>query len=264
MERRALLAASLCLIVLIGYQEVLRYLYPTPPEGVSSPSELRPPEPPVPEPAMEALPARPPVETAPIDHGEPIRVDTDLMSAEISPVGGRITSLKLKKFRTAVTAESEPLEMIQVGSGTAAPLGIRLASDDGKLVEDDTQVVYTSDRNEVSAHGLETDAVVLRGTLPSGATIEKKLTFPGASYPIEVEVRTSGAAAKLSRLGVGWRHQIGEAIQGDPEAHYRGSLVLEDKKVARELATSIAASPPKTFNLPSAGWDTRTTTLSPR
>jgi YidC/Oxa1 family membrane protein insertase len=190
---------------------------------------------------------------APVDRGQPILVDTDVLTAEVSPVGGRITSLKLKKYRTAVSADSDPLEMIQVGPGAAAPLGIRLASDDGKVVEDDTQVTYTSDRAELSVRDGQTDAVVLRGTLPSGTPIEKKLTFAGGTYPIELEVRTTGAQAQLSRLGVGWRHQIVEAMQGDPEAHYRGSLVLEDKKVVRDLATSIKSSPAKAFQSP-VGW----------
>jgi YidC/Oxa1 family membrane protein insertase len=254
MERRALLAAVLCLIVLIGYQEALRFLYPAPPEGVSSAVTARPSNPAAPSsPAMETPPVKPAVEAAPVDRGQPIVVDTDLLKAEISSIGGRITSLKLKKFRTAVSADSEPLEMIQVGPDAAAPLGIRLASDDGKLVEDDTQVTYTSDRADLTLLGAETGALVLRGALPSGATIEKKLTFAGDDYPIELEVRTTGGQPQLSRLGVGWRHQIVEAMQGDPDARYRGSLVLEDKKVVRELATSITASPAKAFESP-VGW----------
>src|SRR5690349_5130744 len=156
MERRALLAAVLCLVVLIGYQEALRYLYPAPPEGLSDAAAERSPGLPASLPAPEAVPAKPAVEAAPVDRGQPIIVDTDVLRAEISPVGGRITSLKLKKFRTAVAAESEPLEMIQVGPAVAAPLGIRLASDDGKVVEDDTQVAYASDRAELSVHGAET------------------------------------------------------------------------------------------------------------
>jgi YidC/Oxa1 family membrane protein insertase len=239
--------------VLIGYQEALRYLYPAPLQDVSSAASDRSPAPAAPTSRVETVPVKPAVEAAPVDRGQPILIDTDLLKVEISPVGGRITSLKLKKYRTAVSADSEPLEMIQVGRAAAAPLGFRLASDDGKVVEDDTQVVYASDRSELSLQGAETDVVVLRGTLPSGATIEKRLAFDGGSYPIGLEVRTTGASPQLSRFGVGWRHQIAEAVQGDPEAHYRGSLVLEDKKVVRELATSIASSPPKSFHSP-VGW----------
>ncbi len=253
MERRALLAAVLCLVVLVGYQEALRYFYPLPPEGaaptaeVSPPVEARAPS----EGNLAAAPA--PAEAAPVAVGEPIRVETDVFTAEISPVGGRIVSLKLKGYRTAVMSESAPLEMIQVGPTAAAPLGVRLASDDGKVVEDDTQVAYASDHREVTLRGSDTGTVVLRGTLPSGATIEKTLTFSGASYPIGVEVRTGGASDRLTRVGLGWRHQIVEAVAGDPELYYRGTAVLADKKVVRELATSIASAPPQAFASP-VGW----------
>jgi YidC/Oxa1 family membrane protein insertase len=44
-----------------------------------------------------------------------------------------------------------------------------------------------------------------------------------------------------------------EAVSGDPEGRYRGTAVLEDKKVVRDLASAIATSPPKTFEAP-VGW----------
>jgi len=252
MERRALLAAVLCLVVLVAYQEALQYLYPPPPEGSIAPTSV-----PSPEAAPDALAKAPAVgpETSTTQEveGETVSIDTDLISARITTAGGRITSLKLKKFRTAVALESDPLEMIQVGPNLAPPLGVRLASDDGKSVEDDTRVAYAVDRRELSVRGAATDNLVLRGKLPSGAEIEKTLRFTGNAYPIELLVRTTGAGQQLSRVGVGWRHQIAEPINGDPEVQYRGAAILNDKKVIRELATSIATSPPKTFEQP-VGW----------
>ncbi len=257
MERRALLAAVLCLVVLIGYQEVLQFLYPSPPPGSAAPGEEPTAAPSSGVPAGDQSTANTPptqaAQAAPASSGEPIVVDTDLFTARVSPVGGRLASLTLKKYRAAVSPDSEPLEMIQVNPGAALPLGVRLASEDGKVVDDDTQVAYTSDRQQLSVQDSDTAALVLRGTLPSGATIEKKLVFAGASYPIEIEVRVSGAPAQLSRIGLGWRHQIVEAMQGDPDVRYRGTLVLADRKVVRDLATTIAKSPPKDFPAP-VGW----------
>jgi YidC/Oxa1 family membrane protein insertase len=184
---------------------------------------------------------------------DPVVVETDLFTARITPVGGRIASLGLKKFRTRVTQDSDPLEMIQVGPGSASPLGIRLASEDGKIVEDDTRVVYAVEPTDMAVHGADKRTLVLTGVLPSGAKIEKKLSFAGSSYPIDVEVRVSGAAEKMARVGIGWRHQIVAAVSGDPEAHYRGTAVLADKKVVRELASAVAGSEPKIFESP-VGW----------
>ncbi|MCZ2111016.1 MAG: membrane protein insertase YidC [Dehalococcoidia bacterium] len=252
MERRAIVAAVLCLIVLVGYQEVLRHLYPEPHPttlgDAPEPVETLTPE--APSAAnRDAIPA-PAVGVGQLPVSEPVIVDTELFTARIETLGGRISSLRLKAFRTAVNAESEPLEMIQVAPEAAAPLGVRLSSTDGKVVEDDTRVVYAADRHEVTLRGSDTQAVVLRGTLASGVTIEKRLVFSAASYPFSVEVTTPAAPTQLGQIGLGWRHQILEAMSRDPEAHYRGTLVLEDKKVVRELATSLAGTAPKSFQPP--------------
>lgn len=252
MERRALLAAVLCLVVLVVYQEVLRYLYPMSPEQIGGTLATAPTELPSPVPAANLAPVDEST-TPPVVQAEPLLVETDVFTVQINPVGGRITSLRLKKFQTAVASGSEPLEMIQVGPASAAPLGVRLASEDGRIVEDDTRVVYTIEPPQPADGNTEKQVVSMTGTLPSGGTITKALSFSRSSYPIEVEVRVSGVSEKLSRLGVGWRHQIVEAVSSDPEALYRGTVVLEDKKVVRELASAIAGSPPKVFEAP-VGW----------
>ena len=251
MERQALLAAVLCLVVLLGYQEALKYFYPPPPEGVTAPETL-------PSPEVPASDSRGVAGVAPslpqhAIEGRIVTIDTDLFTARLTTGGGRIASLQLKKFRTAVAPDSAPLEMIQVAQGSASPLGVRLASDDGKVVEDDTQVVYAADHEDLRVSGPRTESLTLRGTLPSGVQIEKSLRFSGDAYPIELEIKTSGASEQLQRVGVGWRHQIVEAVHGDPDARYRGTVVLEDKKVIHDLASSIAISAPKTFE-PPVGW----------
>lgn len=253
MERRALLAAVLCLVVLVVYQEALRYFYPLPPDSTvpaqgTAPGELPSPIPPPANLAQVEEVSPPPVATA-----EPVVVETDLFTAQIAPIGGRIASLRLKKYRTSVTNESEPLEMIQVGPESASPLGVRLASEDGKIVEDDTKVAYAIEPTELVVRDATTGTLTLRGSMPSGATITKTFVFSGSSYPIGVEIGVTGASDKLTRVGIGWRHQIVEAVSGDPEAHYRGTAILHDKKVVRELASALTGSQPRVSEAP-VGW----------
>lgn len=253
MERRALLAAVLCLVVLVAYQEALRYFYPAPAEETAAGQLSAPAEVPSPLPPSAEVIESPERDSPPAAVAEPAVVETDLFTARIAPVGGRIASLRLKKYRTSVTAESEPLEMIQVGSASASPLGVRLASDDGKVVEDDTKITYTVEPTDLVVSGATTGTLTLRGTAPSGAVITKTLVFSGSSYPIGVEIGVSGASEKLTRIGIGWRHQIAEAVSGDPEAHYRGTIVLQDKKVVRELSTALTGSQPRVSEAP-VGW----------
>ena len=79
MERRALLAAVLCLVILIGYQEALRYFYPPPPEGSASSTAAPPPDLTGSTPQVAVAAADVVAEQAPPDRGEPIVVDTDLV-----------------------------------------------------------------------------------------------------------------------------------------------------------------------------------------
>ena len=253
MERRALLAAVLCLVVLVAYQEALQYFYPVPSTDAARPGTEVAPAPAPERASVEPSQPVPAQEVATAAPSEPILVETDLFWAKIDPLGGRIASLTLKGYRSTIGADSAPLEMIQVGSDVPAPLGVRLVSDDGKTFEDDTRVLYAANRSEVSVRGSASEELVLRGTLNSGAAIEKRLKFSGDSFPIDVEIKASEIGPQLTRVGLGWRHQIVAPTPGDPESHYRGTLVLEDKKVVRDLATTIASSPPKLFPAP-VGW----------
>jgi YidC/Oxa1 family membrane protein insertase len=257
MERRALLAAVLCLLVLVVYQAAVDYLYPPPPPlppAVASPGstpEVIPPGalPPVVQPPA----AIPPAETvAEGDAGRIIAIETDLYAARLSATGGRIVSFRLKRFRAGLEAASEPLEMIEVAPGAAPPLGVRFLAADGK-VEDDTAVVYAADRDALELAGSATGVITLAGTLPSGGRIEKTLAFAGDAYPIEITVRAPELPASFAGVGIGWRHQVVEKEGGDREAYYRGAIVLAGRKLVHELASSLSGQPPRAFEGP-VGW----------
>ena len=253
MERRALLAAVLCLLVLIGYQEAVHYFYPAPSPGVEVPGVPSPvPLPPASAPRPGAETSRPAAEAAPVEPGRVVTVDTDLYQARVATTGGRLLSFRLKRFRTSIDAASEPLEMIAVAPGAAPPLGVRFLGEDGKP-EDDTHVAYSADREQVSLTGSETATLTLTGTLPSGARVEKSLTFTGDAYPITVGVRAPDLPVTVSRVGLGWRHHLAQASKRDPETPYRGAVLLVGKKVVHELASTLADQPVRSFESP-IGW----------
>src|SRR5215831_9246810 len=112
MERRALLAVVISILILVVYQEVvLKRLY-TP---SARPPESEPPAaaPAAPEaaPPQAAAPALVPPEAAaaPAVEGNDVVVDTDLYEAVFTTAGARLKSLVLKRFRTTVAADSPPL-----------------------------------------------------------------------------------------------------------------------------------------------------------
>jgi YidC/Oxa1 family membrane protein insertase len=252
-ERQALLAAVLCLLVLVVYQEAVRYFYPAPPppplEEVAAGRSPRP------------LPS-PLATTSGLETAEPagagasaggtITVETELYSARLAATGGRLVSLRLKRFRTTIEEASGPLEMVEIAADAAPPLGVRFVGDDGK-VEDDTAVAYAADHETLALTGPATGTLVLRGTLPVGTPITKTLEFRGDTYPIVVTVKAATLPASFARTGLSWRRDVVDGGRKDPEARYRGAVVLADNKVVHQLAGEMAPGSQKAL-APPVGW----------
>jgi YidC/Oxa1 family membrane protein insertase len=254
MERRALLAAALCLLVLVVYQEAVRRIYPPPPEAPQpAPTAFEAAEvPPGDVPPARAAAGEPALAPAqPADRGALIPIDTDLYAAQISALGGRLVSFRLKQFRTAIDVESEPLEMIHVLPSAAPPLGARFLADDAKF-EDDTAVVYASDQPALALSGDATASLRLRGTLPSGASVEKLLTVSGNAYPLKLEVRSDAPPERYRRVGVSWRQHVTSSHTKDPSAQYRTALILANNKLVHEAPMGTPEAQ-KRFD-PPVGW----------
>jgi YidC/Oxa1 family membrane protein insertase len=255
-ERQALIAALLCLLVLLGYQAGIDYFYPPPPQvaGDALPSaDVSPGAPAVqgedtPPPLADAAAAA--VPAVAVEPGRLITIDTDLYTADVSSNGGRIVSFRLKDFRTTVDADSEPLEMIALAEGGTPPLGVRFQTADGTAL-DDTTVTYAPDRYSVQVTGAAEATVTLTGELPGGGSIQKILQFTGDAYPIMVTVRAPTLGAGFQRVGLGWRHY--EAHARAQEAHYQGAVVLTGTKLIHQLSNALATEPPQPFGSP-VGW----------
>jgi YidC/Oxa1 family membrane protein insertase len=254
MERRALLAAVLCLLVLVAYQEAVRYFYP--PAPAAPEEETGTEQSPGPVSSPQAAAAADLAMAAPggdsVGPGRMIAIETDLYSAHLTTGGGRLVSFRLKHFRTSVDEASEPLEMIEVAPAAAPPLGARFVAADGKM-EDDTAVAYTADRETLTLAGAATGTLTLSGTLPSGAPVTKTLEFRGNAYPIAVTLRADTLPASFSRAGLGWRRHVVDTGRKDPEARYRGAVLLANNKVVHELVGAMAPGSQNAFAAP-VGW----------
>jgi len=253
-QRRALIAAALCLAILLVYQEAVRRFYPPPPPGtpgeVSENADQPASAPSAAEQPAVANAQHPAAAAAPATI---VTVETELYTARVSSSGGRLVSLKLKRFRTTIDPASEPLEMVDVVPGAAPPLGLRMIADNGK-VEDDTDVAYAPDQQAMELSGPDTATLTLRGTLPSGAAIEKKLTFTGNAYPITLEARVPEPASHVTRIGVGWRRHVVITSAKDPDNRYRSAVVLQNNKLVHEVPVVEPGGPPppKQFDPPVA------------
>jgi YidC/Oxa1 family membrane protein insertase len=245
-QRRALVAALMCLLVLVVYQEIVRRVYPAPATPPATVADEQPPQPPA------AVPAGAWTEpSVQVERGAVIPIETALYSARLSTLGGRLLSFRLKHFRTSIEASSEPLQMIEVAPTSAPPLGIRFIADDGK-VEDDTTVAYSADQPSIEIGEGATATLRLRGTLPSGVDVEKILTLAGDAYPIIVAARAEALPAQFTRVGIGWRRHVVAGNPKDPDTRYRSAVVLANNKVVHELPEAPTPEAQKRFDPPVA------------
>ena len=135
-------------------------------------------------PTEEATPGAEGLRAAP--SGTPITIETPLFSATITPAGGRLTSFRLKRYRTTVDEESPPLELVDQTQSAILPLTAwigRKGSDAG--------VDYDNNRTSFVLTADETALLVLRGTI-DGSAIEKTIRLDGSTYLLGVDVVVSG------------------------------------------------------------------------
>jgi YidC/Oxa1 family membrane protein insertase len=235
MERRALIAVVLSLLILIVYQEVvLKRIYPPPPPGAPGAPEALPGEPAEELPPLAVEPAKPAapsmaeaVPAVPAVQGRRITVETDVYAAEFTTAGARLTSLRLKKHRTAVHADSPPQEMIVVSPQGEFPFGVELR---GESVVSDGAALYATDADEVVLTGEQSGHVDFVWQGDSG-TVRKRFTFYGNRYDFSAAVKADGVPAQYRELGVSWVRAVDAGDNGVREPLFDRTAFLQGKKL---------------------------------
>jgi YidC/Oxa1 family membrane protein insertase len=238
MERRTLIAVILSLLILIASDVIMKRLY-------GPGTEPAPLEPPV----AKTLPAEPAEAPAVAPPGEPVAVaavpiegrdvviETDLYRAIFTTAGGRLKSFRLKRYRTHVNADSEPLELIQEASPDDLPLGVQLR---GQRSLNDASVLYGADREVVSLTGAQEATVSFTGRL-DGTTIVKQIAARGDRYLSEVSVRAEAPPSDVTELGIGWNHEFTPSGQAGQEIVFDAVLSLQGGKLHHDTLDGLAA-----------------------
>jgi len=233
MEKRALIAIVLSLLVLILYQELMTRYYPAPPPAEEPPREEKKTESASPpaktEPAVEKPKAAPPVKPSAVKE---IQVETDDYIALFTTQGARLKSFKLKHYRTSVDEKSPPFEMIHSVPGVPYPLGVALS---GSAEASDDDVAYSVQGGDLNLTGDSQGRLVFKGTNSSGVTLTKELIFTGSGYAIRMQVTASGAAGSP---GVMITAEI-PAKKAHADAPFEGLLAEVEGKLVREHGDSL-------------------------
>lgn len=203
MDRNAIIATVLVILILIGYQWYLSRFETPPPEpprpsgtsgakGSAAPPPLaQAPRPATPKPVKPA--ARPRGFTPTAQTGllaREVVVETPLMRVAFSTGGARVTSWQLKKYRVG---NGDPVELVAVSGPENAPGPLAAWAEPEQM-----QAVYQVDRDRLVLTGDEAGTISFVQVTASGIELQKRLTFRADRYQAEVSLTTrnlSGAEA---------------------------------------------------------------------
>lgn len=233
MEKRALLAVALSLLILILYQEWMTRYYPAPPpqpdeQREEKKGEAPAPSPPKPEPIIQkSKPTAPKPQTV-----KDVKVETDDYIALFTSQGARLKSFKLKHYRTSVDEKSPPFEMVPSVPGVPYPLGVVLP---GSNPVNDEEVAYSVQGGDLNLTGTNQGRLVFQGTSPAGVVLTKELTFTGSGYSISMQVSAGGAVGAPAVM------ITSEAGSKAPDANapFEGLLADVEGKLIREYGDSL-------------------------
>ena len=203
MERNAIIATALVIVILLGYQWYLSRYEATQPEAPSSAGKAAPPAAPTPGPPAATAPAPTPAPRASmvspvkpqgytptaqvVSSPKEVVVDTPLVHAVFTTAGARAKSWQLKHYRMD---NGSPVDL--VGAPDTTGPGALAAWADPEQIDGLYQVDVT---------GLELTAEKPTGVLTfsqvsaSGVQLEKQLTFEATKYQVAVVVRIRNLAA---------------------------------------------------------------------
>jgi len=238
MEKRALLAAVISILIILVYQEVvLRYVYPPPP------SELEVAEPtpagtrellPSPEVAPERAAA---LSAQPSAQGQRVIVDTDIYKATFTSAGARLESFVLKKYRTAVDPNSPPQEIVVPSHDGELPFGVELR---GAQPISDAGVAYAVQGSDLTLKPGQTGVVEFVGALGS-VTIRKRFELRGDGYEFVLTVSAADGAADYSELALTWVKPADASSPAGAEIIFDRAVYLDGRKLVEDTFDKLAA-----------------------
>jgi YidC/Oxa1 family membrane protein insertase len=238
MERNAILATVLVILILLGYQWYLSRV-DSPPQEPARPTASTPTPPVAPPAATAPVPARPKASPRPKGYTPtvqlelPIRevvVETPLMRVTLSTAGARATSWELKKYRMD---SGGPVDLVAMKDPGASP-GSLAAWADGEQA----QAVYQVDRQRLDLAGRdETGTVTFTQVSVSGIEIQKKLTFHADRYQVEVDltVRNLSGADVPAEPRLAWGPGLRNSLDKKNTTLQAPTLWLDGKRVQEDL-----------------------------
>lgn len=160
-----------------------------------------------------------------------VTVETDFLRVELTNRGGVIKSWQLKRYSTETQTGPQPVQLVYHGGQFPGPLSLRIS--DEAATRELQQALYS-----VEDTGLRLDAGRPTGRVTfiyrnpkSGLAIEKTLSFRHDSYLVDVEVKTEGLQGPVD---VGMGTNFGIIEWGEGFIGLIGPASMVDDKIEKE------------------------------
>jgi YidC/Oxa1 family membrane protein insertase len=242
MERNAILATALVILILLGYQWYLSH-FELPPQEVQHPASSTTPAPrqsaPSPAPSVKATPAPAKIPaqrrgfTPTLDLGlqaKDVIVETPLMRITLSTMGARATSWQLKRYQLD---NGSPVELVATHNTGAGPAPLETWTDGQQAPE-----VFQVDRDHLTLSGQETGALAFTQINTAGVEIQKRLTFRADRYRVEVglSVRNLSDQDVAVQPRLAWGPGLRNSQDKKASTLHPPTLWLDGKRVQEDLA----------------------------
>ena len=240
MERNAIVATVLVILILLGYQWYMAHfeapVQEAPRATTAAPSEQRtaPAQAPQVQPAITkpSVAQKTYTPTAQLNlQVKEVTVETPLVRAVLSTAGARVTSWQLKKYKLDSGAL---VDLVADPSAKAAPGALSVWVDseplDGTFEVDKQQL----DLTQPGASG----TLAFKQVTAAGLQIQKQLTFHGDRYDVEIEIAVRNVAGDVvaAQPRIAW----GPGLRHEQAAHASTiqppTLWLDGKRVQEDVA----------------------------
>lgn len=251
---RAFLAIALSFLILIGYQ--FFFVKPVPhqqqaaPQAPVSGTQTDPAavtqqtQPPQLQPATGK--AAPPQTVEVNPDARDITVETPLYKVIISEQGGGVKSFVLKQYRTDMTEDSGPMELVRNSTPNQLPVLFSLDNGAGGMLP-----LFKAEQEKLTVGEGQETTLVMRAALAGGTQIVRTMTFKGDSYligdsyqvvntgdaPIQVSPAVTLSHESFVHQGSGTAGRFlfsgpasfanGELVETKPKDLSEGSVILQ-------------------------------------
>ncbi len=197
MEKRALLAVVISLVILLVYQ-VYFAPPPQPPQAerekaapAAKPGAEKPALPAEQKPAPAVLPAAPAqIKTQP---GKPVTVETPLYTAVFDTRGARLKDWKVKQYADKLGPEGKPIDLAAVLSG-GYPFGLEMTEANFPFSQENLFQVNTEKIR--LGPGNDKGELVFTWTSPDGLRVIQQMVFHADSYRVDYQVQMINSTTK--------------------------------------------------------------------